>query len=91
MSASTGPVEVKVTAAAIAAAVSSAVLWALDTYVFVADSVPAPVAGLAELVIVTGATFAAGWLARHTPRSDPDARPDLTPPTYPPGPGPRTT
>lgn len=72
---STGPVETKVTAATIAAATSAAVLWALDTYVFVADAVPAPVAGLAELVILTGSTFAAGWLARHTPRTDPDALP----------------
>jgi len=83
VSVSTGPVEAKVTAAAIAAAVSSAVLWALDTYVFVTDAVPAPVAGLADLIIVTGSTFAAGWLARHTPRADPDALPPGQSPTYP--------
>jgi hypothetical protein len=72
---STGPVETKVTAATLGASASAVVLWALETYVFTPGAVPAPVAGFAELIILAGCTFGAGWLARHTPRSDPDALP----------------
>lgn len=60
-------IETKVTVAAIAAAVTTFVLWLLATYVFGGD-VPAPVAGLIAVVVPGGVTFAAGYRAKHTPR-----------------------
>lgn len=89
---SAGPIESKVTAATAGAAVSAVVLWALDTYVFVTDAIPAPVAGFAELIVLAGCTFGAGWLARHTPRAATrtPARPRLGSRRTPPGPPPKS-
>jgi hypothetical protein len=64
-----GPVEVKVSAAAIASAVSGLGLWALQTYVFRTD-VPLPVVAAVTTVVPAIITFLAGYLAPHTPRPD---------------------
>lgn len=61
------PIEVKVSAATIASAVSGLGLWALQTYAFHGE-VPLPVLAAVQTVVPAVATFAAGWLAPHTPR-----------------------
>lgn len=71
-----GPIEVKVSAATIASAVSGLGLWALQTYVFRAD-VPLPVVAAVTTVVPAVITFAAGYMAPHTPR--PDLRADCEP------------
>ena len=63
------PIEVKVSAATIASAVSGLGLWALQTYVFHGE-VPLPVLAAVQTVVPAIVTFAAGWLAPHTPRPD---------------------
>ena len=62
-------VETKVTAATAAATFTSFVLWLLAQYVFPGD-VPAPVVGIVTLLVTGAATFAAGYMARHTPRTE---------------------
>lgn len=69
---SSGPVEVKVSAAAIATALSGFAVWAAQTYWFRGE-VPAPVVAVIQVVVPALVAFTAGWLARHTPRDDPDA------------------
>jgi uncharacterized membrane-anchored protein len=69
---SSGPVETKVSAATVAAVVSAFVLWVLRTFVFKGD-VPPEVEALVTVAVVGACTFAAGWFARHTPRTDLDA------------------
>ena len=64
-----GPIEVKVSAATIASAVSGLGLWALQTYVFRTD-VPLPVIAAVQVVVPAIVTFAAGYMAPHTPRPD---------------------
>lgn len=64
-----GPVEAKVSAATIASAVSGLGLWALQVYVFHGE-VPLPVVAATMTVVPAIVTFAAGWLAPHTPRPD---------------------
>ena len=64
-----GPIEVKVSAATIASAVSGLGLWALQTYVFRTD-VPLPVVAAVTTVVPAVVTFIAGYLAPHTPRPD---------------------
>lgn len=61
-------VEPKVKAATIAATLVSFVLWALSSYVFRGE-VPLPVQGVVGLAATGGATFVAGYLARHVNRS----------------------
>jgi hypothetical protein len=63
------PIETKVSAATIAAAVSGLVLWALQSYVFKGE-LPAPVAAAVQVIVPAVVTFAAGYLAPHTPRPD---------------------
>jgi hypothetical protein len=69
-----GPTETKVaaatTAAAVATALSNLALCALETYAFHGDAVPSAVSGAVQTLVIAGATFAAGWYARHTPRPD---------------------
>lgn len=62
-------IETKVTAATIASAATTFVLWLLAKYVFGAD-VPDAVAGLVALLVPAAVTFGAGYAARHTPRPD---------------------
>lgn len=69
---STGPVEVKVSAATVAAAVSSLIVWALQQYAFRGE-VPLPVSAAVQVVVPAVCAFAAGFAARHTPRTDVDA------------------
>lgn len=77
MPSSSAPVETKVTAATITAAVVPFVLWLLAEYAFPDDEVPAPVTGVVVLLVTGLATFFAGYSARHTPRTDPAAsKPD---------------
>ncbi len=64
-----GRFELKVSAAAWATALSSLAVWALQTYVFKGE-VPVPVSAAVQVVIPTFVTFAAGYLAKHTPRPD---------------------
>jgi hypothetical protein len=60
-------VETKVQAGTAAAAVSGLALWALGTYVFKGD-VPDVVASWIYVIVPGVLTFAAGYLAKHTPR-----------------------
>lgn len=61
------PVEAKVKSASAGAVVAGFVLWLLQTYVFRGD-VPDAVALLVLLAVPAALTFAAGYLAPHTPR-----------------------
>ena len=70
-----GPIELKVSAATVAAAVSSLAVWALQTYVFGGD-VPAEVSGAMQVIVPAIITFVAGYLTKHTPRPDLTATPD---------------
>ena len=63
------PVETKVQASTAVAAVSGLALWALGKYVFKGD-VPDVVASWIYVIVPGVLTFAAGYLARHTPRPD---------------------
>jgi hypothetical protein len=72
------PVERKVTASTGAAAVSGLVLFVLGRYVFKGD-VPDVVASWVYVAVPAVVTFAAGYLARHSPR--PPAVPSRPPKT----------
>lgn len=69
---SSGPIEAKVSAATIAAALSSLIVWVLQAYVFRGE-VPLPVSATVQVVVPAVSAFAAGFIARHTPRTDVDA------------------
>ena len=69
---STGPVEAKVSAATAAAALSSLLVWALQTYAFRGE-VPAPVSAAVQVIVPAAFAFLAGWFTRHTYRADADA------------------
>ena len=71
-----GPVETKVQASTAVAAVSGLALWALGRYVFKGD-VPDVVVSWIYVIVPGVLTFAAGYLAKHTPR--PDAVPPAAP------------
>ena len=60
-------VETKVKAGTAAAALSGLVLWCLGRYVFKGD-VPDVVASWVYAIVPAVITFAAGYLANHTPR-----------------------
>lgn len=60
-------VETKVTAASVGAALSGLVVMLLGEHVFKGD-VPQAVIDVIYVVIPGACAFAAGWLARHTPR-----------------------
>ena len=74
-------IEKKVQASSAAAAASGLVLFVLGRYVF-KGAVPDVVASWVYAAVPAAVTFAAGYLARHTPR------PDLAPVTPPPAAGP---
>ena len=88
------PAETKVKASAAASALAGLILWALGRYVF-KGAVPDVVASWVYAIIPAAITFAAGYLARHTPRPDLAAVPAPAPGTTPlpaphaaqPGPG----
>jgi len=61
------PVERKVTASTGAAAVSGLILFVLGRYVF-KGAVPDVVASWIYVLVPSAVTFAAGYLAKHTPR-----------------------
>ena len=63
------PVEKKVQASSLAAAVSGLALWVLGRYVF-RGAVPDVVASWMYAIVPGALTFAAGYLVRHTTRSD---------------------
>ena len=63
-------VEAKVQASTAAAAVSGLALWSLGRYVF-RGSVPDVVASWIYVTVPGLLTFAAGYLAKHTPRPGP--------------------
>jgi hypothetical protein len=65
-----GPIERKVQASTVAAAISGLVLWALGTYVF-KGNVPDVVTSWVYALVPAGITFAAGYLAKHTARPMP--------------------
>jgi hypothetical protein len=78
------PIEAKVQASTWAAAVSGLALWAMGTYVF-KGSVPDVVVSWTYVIVPAALTFAAGYLARHSPRvpAAPPAMPSnvtVTPP-----------
>lgn len=61
------PVEAKVKHATAGAILAAFVVWALQRYVFRGD-VPEPVVAVVALAVPAVLTFAAGYLAPHTPR-----------------------
>jgi len=65
------PVETKVTAGSLAAALSGAIIWALQTYAFKGNDVPAGLVSLIYVAIPGVLAFAAGYYTRHTPRPAP--------------------
>lgn len=66
-------VETKVKAATAASALSGLALWALGRYVF-KGAVPDVVASWVYVIVASGLTFGAGYLATHTARpGDPPA------------------
>lgn len=67
-------VETKVQAATGAAAVSGLALWALGHWVF-KTGVPDVVASWIYVLVPAAITFAAGYLAKHTPRPGPAPAP----------------
>jgi hypothetical protein len=69
-------VERKVTASTGAAAVSGLALWALGTYVF-KGAVPDVVVSWTYVIVPAVLTFAAGYLAKHTPRGGPAVLPGI--------------
>jgi hypothetical protein len=76
--ASAAPVERKVQASTAVAGVSGLTLWALGTWVFKGD-VPDAVTAFVYLAVPAVLTFAAGYLARHTPRpAEPPPRAEKT-------------
>ena len=80
-----GVVERKVKASATAATIVSAIVSLLGLYVFHGD-VPDWVTAVVGSLVTGGLTFAAGWLAKHTPRTPPD--PGGAPPATGPDPAP---
>ena len=71
-------VETKVQASTAAAAVSGLALWCLGKYVFKGD-VPDVLASWIYVLVPGALAFAAGYLARHTPRpATPPARAEKT-------------
>lgn len=62
-------VETKVTAASITAALVGLALWALNTYAFPSGT-PVEVEAVITVAVTYLSTFAAGYLAKHTPRPD---------------------
>jgi hypothetical protein len=86
-------VETKVKAASTAAAITGLVLSLLGAYVF-RGAVPEWGQAAIDTVVTGGLTFAAGWLARHTPRVvdtpaapvAPSPAPVQAPPAQPPAP-----
>jgi len=71
-------VETKVQAASLSAAAAGAVLWALQTYVFKGNDVPAGLVSLIDVVVPAVLAAVAGYLAPHTPRpAAPAAQPAL--------------
>ena len=60
-------IETKVQAGTGAAAVSGLALWALGTYVF-RGGVPDVIVSWVYVLVPAALTFAAGYLAKHTPR-----------------------
>jgi len=64
-------VETKVTAGSLAAALSGAIIWALQTYVFKGNDVPDGLVSLIYVAIPAVCAYAAGYLAPHSPRPVP--------------------
>lgn len=72
------PVETKVKASAAGSALATVVCWLLNRYVF-PDGMPAEISAAITVIIVSGVTLGAGWLAKHTPRSSAEASPGAAP------------
>ncbi len=68
------PIEPKVQAASVTAAISGAALWVLSQYVF-RGAVPDGVASLGYVAVPGVLAYAAGWLAPHQPRPVPTSPP----------------
>jgi hypothetical protein len=66
--ATTAPVETKVVAASTSAALATFVVAWLGDAAFGGGPVPPVVVGLVNGAVAAAAAFAAGWLAKHTPR-----------------------
>lgn len=75
-------VEAKVKAATTAATISAFVLSLLGQVVFHGGAAPDWAQTIVETVVTGALTFAAGWLAKHTPRTVPADNPPapVTPP-----------
>lgn len=76
-----GKVKAATTGAGIGAALAQLICWALDLYVLTPgteDGVPAPVSIGVTALIAAGLAYAAGYRAKHTPRSDLDAPAEIS-------------
>lgn len=62
-------IETKVTAATSAAAAASLLMWVLQTYAFNGGAVPAVLQSWIYTLVPAAITFAAGYLAKHTPQA----------------------
>ena len=79
-------IEKKVIASSTTATVTGLILAALSTYVF-KGHVPDIVITIVDGVVVGGATYLAGWLAKHTHRRVLEPVDPMTPPDVPPANG----
>jgi len=84
------PVEIKVKTSAVASAITTAALAFGSTALAGGAPLPVWVGDAVGTVVIGLVTFAAGWLARHTPRNIADVEVDTTPPVIPPPAGPTT-
>lgn len=67
MSDQKAPVERKVTAASVGAAITGLILWGLTRWI---GDVPEPAAELVTIVGGAAGAWVAGWATRHTARPD---------------------
>lgn len=74
------PTELKVRAATVGAGagvvIADFVLWMIDAQWYHGDAspeVPYPISAFVLLAVTVGLTYASGWYARHTPRTQPVA------------------
>lgn len=65
----THPVETKVKAATVSAAIAGLIVWALQTWAF-GGEIPGPVEAAVNVLVPGAAAAIAGFWAPHTPRPD---------------------
>jgi len=78
------PVETKVQAGSLAAGAAGVALWALQTWAFKGNAVPAGLQSLVDVIVPAVCAAVAGYLAPHTPRPAPPSPQPLSVTTTPP-------